>query len=440
MAVNRWHCDQAWVGGVAKNVVIEEENGQIVRVTPDAPVDPDAMPLAGLTVPGLANTHSHAFHRALRGSAQQGAATFWSWRDEMYRLADRLDPESYFRLARAVYGEMVLAGITAVGEFHYLHHQAGGTPYADPNEMGMALVAAAAEAGIRLTLLDTCYLRASFDKPPRGTQSRFSDGSVEAWAERVTDLGTHPSVVVGAAVHSVRAVDVDSARVVAGWAGASNVPLHFHLSEQPAENKAALGATGMTPTALLAEAGALGPLSTAVHGTHLSPDDIARLGQSGTTVCFCPTTERELGDGIGPATRLQDAGARLAVGSDGQSVIDILEEARLVELHNRLAHRARGSHSGSDLLSIASGNGMKSLGWRGGRLEVGYQADLTTVGLDTVRTAGIDDPLAAVMFAANRDDVTDVVVGGRHVVQAGRHLLLGDVASQLKAAIGGLVG
>jgi formiminoglutamate deiminase len=358
----------------------------------------------------------------------------------MYRLADRLDPESYFRLARAVYGEMVLAGITAVGEFHYLHHQAGGTPYADPNEMGMALVAAAAEAGIRLTLLDTCYLRASFDEPPRGTQSRFSDGSVEAWAERVTDLGTHPAVVVGAAVHSVRAVDVDSARVVAGWAGASNVPLHFHLSEQPAENEAALGATGMTPTALLAEAGALGPLSTAVHGTHLSPDDIARLGQSGTTVCFCPTTERELGDGIGPATRLQDAGARLAVGSDGQSVIDILEEARLVELHNRLAHGARGSHSGSDLLSIASGNGMKSLGWRGGRLEVGYQADLTTVSLDTVRTAGIDDPLAAVMFAANRDDVTDVVVGGRHVVRAGRHLLLGDVASQLEAAIGGLVG
>ena len=134
MAVNRWHCDQAWIGGVARNVVIEEENGRIVRVTPDAPVEPDAMPLAGLTVPGLANTHSHAFHRALRGSAQQGAATFWSWRDEMYRLADRLDPESYFRLARAVYGEMVLAGITAVGEFHYLHHQAGGTPYADPNE------------------------------------------------------------------------------------------------------------------------------------------------------------------------------------------------------------------------------------------------------------------------------------------------------------------
>ena len=439
MAVRRWHCDQAWVGRVAENVLIEEEAGRIARVVPDASDDPDAVTLHGLTVPGLANAHSHAFHRALRGSAQQ-ADSFWSWRDDMYRLVDRLDPDSYFRLARAVYGEMVQAGITAVGEFHYLHHQSDGTPYDDPNEMGKALVAAAVEAGIRLTLLDTCYLRAGFDDPPQGVQIRFSDGTVDAWADRLGSLSSHGQVVVGAAIHSVRAVDVESARMVASWAAAEEAPLHFHLSEQPAENQATLAATGLTPTALLDQAGALGQQSTAIHGTHLSPEDIARLGESRTSVCFCPTTERELGDGIGPAAALQDAGVRLAVGSDSQSVIDILEEARLVELHGRLGNGVRGRHESSDLLAMATSNGMQSIGWEGGALAAGYLADFTTVRLDSVRTAGIDDPLAAVMFAATGADVTDVVVGGRQVVKAGRHQLIDDVAAELQAAIAALNG
>ena len=434
MAVTGWHCDRAWIGRVASDVLIEVEDGRIVRVVPDSPRPPQAVSLRGLTIPGLANAHSHAFHRAMRGSAQDGAESFWSWRDKMYRLADQLDPDSYFRLARAVYGEMVLAGITAVGEFHYLHHQPGGAPYADPNEMGGALVAAAAEAGIRLTLLDTCYLRAGFDEPPQGTQSRFSDGTAAAWADRVGEFDSPTNVVIGAAIHSVRAVDVDSARVVASWADENQAPLHFHLSEQPAENKAALASTGLTPTELLAEAGALGQMSTAVHATHLSPEDIAQLGASGSSACFCPTTERELGDGIGPARQLQEAGVRLAVGTDSQSVVDILAEARLVELHGRLADGVRGRHSGPDLLAIATGNGMASLGREGGKLEAGYPADFTAVRLDSVRSSGIDDPLDALMFAASAADVTDVVVCGTQVVQSGRHLLV-DVAAELEAAI-----
>lgn len=438
MAVTSWLCDQAWIGRIADNVLIEEEDGLIVRVVPDSTAGPTSVRLAGFTIPGLANAHSHAFHRALRGSAQRGVGSFWAWRDEMYRLADNLDPETHFRLARAVYGEMVQAGITAVGEFHYVHHQPGGVPYAEPNEMGLALVAAAADAGIRLTLLDTCYLRAGFDQSLEGAQRRFSDGSAEAWADRVGGYAGNSGVVVGAAIHSVRAVDVRSSQMVAEWARESQAPLHFHLSEQRAENEAALAATGMTPTALMAAAGALGELSTGVHGTHLSAEDIAVIGDSGTQICFCPTTERELGDGIGPAVALRASGARLAVGSDSQSVIDILEEARLVELHERLASGQRGQHAGSDLLATATTFGMDSLGWSAGKLQEGLLADFTTVRLDSARSAGIDDPVSALMYSAGGEDVTDVIVGGRQVVRAGKHLLIDNVAAELAAAISAL--
>ncbi|HEX8781507.1 MAG TPA: formimidoylglutamate deiminase, partial [Nocardioides sp.] len=263
--------------GVADDVLVEivdgrfarvEVSGRSLRLEADATAtnrrdprlggetdSPAPTRLPGLTVPGLANCHSHAFHRALRGRTQRERGTFWTWRDQMYAVAGRLDPDTYLALARATYREMVAAGITAVGEFHYLHHGPDGTPYDDPNAMGHALVQAAREAGLRITLLDTCYLSSGFGKPPEGVQVRYDDGSADAWAERVAALQDDDSTRVGAAIHSVRAVPRDQLPTVV--AATRGRPLHAHVSEQPAENDACLAAYGLTPAALLAEAGAL---------------------------------------------------------------------------------------------------------------------------------------------------------------------------------------
>ncbi|MFD9203938.1 formimidoylglutamate deiminase, partial [Streptomyces anthocyanicus] len=325
-----------------------------VRTGVDSP-PPGAEILRGLTLPGLANTHSHAFHRALRGTVQVGSGTFWTWREIMYSVADRLTPDTYHALARAVYAEMALAGVTAVGEFHYVHHAPGGTPYADPNAMGEALVEAAAEAGIRITLLDTVYLAAGLvdarrGQPPNRHQLRFSDGTAEAWATRCSVLKDRDHARIGAAVHSVRAVPAGQLATVARWAEERQAPLHVHLSEQTAENDACLAAHGRTPTQLLADHGVLGPRTTGVHNTHLTGDDIALLGRSGTGTCMCPTTERDLADGIGPAVALQQAGSPLSLGSDSHAVIDLLEEARAMELNERLRSRTRGHWTAAALL------------------------------------------------------------------------------------------
>jgi formiminoglutamate deiminase len=314
---------------------------------------------------------------------------------------------------------MALAGITVVGEFHYVHHAPDGTPYADPNATGLAIAAAAAQAGVRLTLLDACYLH--------GGIARFRDPGVQAWAERVSALvaAESESLRIGAAIHSIRAVDPDAARQVAEWAGGR--PLHAHVSEQPAENAECVERYGATPAQLL-------PVSatfTAVHATHLTDADIARLAPG--IVCLCPTTERDLADGVGPARRLRDAGARLALGSDSHAVIDHFDEARAVELDERLVSGVRGHHSAAALLAAATVGGYESLGWpEGGRIAVGALADLITVATDTVRMAGT--PPEAIVFSAGAADVREVIVGGRRIVRAGEHVSL-DVARELQAAI-----
>ncbi len=385
--------------GVADGVRVEVDAGVIASV--DASPDPYDVP--GLTFPGFANCHSHAFHRALRGHTQRERGSFWTWREQMYHVAAGLTPDSYFELARSTYAEMRATGISAVGEFHYVHHQPDGTPYDDPNEMGKALLAAADEAGVRIRLLDTCYLAAGFDRPPEGVQVRYSDGDAHAWAERVAAFDDPR---VGAAIHSVRAVPREQLKVVveaAAWR-----PLHVHVSEQVAENEACLAATGLTPTQLLAEAGALGPLTTAVHATHLTDDDVALLGESRTNVCFCPTTERDLADGIGPARRLHDAGAVLTLGSDSHAVIDLFEEMRAVEMHERLASQQRGHWSALELLAAATHDGHRSLGFEdAGRIAVGQRADLVTVDLDSVRTRGAGATPETLVFAATGADVLE---------------------------------
>ncbi|MFS4096113.1 formimidoylglutamate deiminase [Streptomyces sp. AF1A] len=437
--------EHAWLGThVEPGVVVDVADGRIGAVRTGTPTPPPgAEVLRGLTLPGLANTHSHAFHRALRGTVQVGSGTFWTWREVMYSVADRLTPESYHALARAVYAEMALAGITCVGEFHYVHHAPGGTRYADPNAMGEALIAAAAEAGIRITLLDTCYLSSGFGRPPDAHQARFSDGSAEAWAARCAVLKERDHARIGAAIHSVRAVPAGQLGTVAAWAEERRAPLHVHLSEQTAENDACLAAHGRTPTRLLADHGVLGPRTTGVHNTHLTDEDIALLGGSGTGTCMCPTTERDLADGIGPAVALQRAGSPLSLGSDSHAVIDLLEEARAMELDERLRTRTRGHWTAPALLRAATADGHAALGWgEAGTIEAGALADLTTIALDSVRTAGPAPRLGAetAVFAASAADVRHTVVGGRHVVRDGAHTLVPDVPQALSAAVEALRG
>ncbi|MFJ8211174.1 formimidoylglutamate deiminase [Streptomyces sp. NPDC096033] len=446
MARKTYWLEHAWLGdlvepGVALDVTAD---GRIagLRTGVDAP-PPGAEVLRGLTVPGLANAHSHAFHRALRSTVQVGSGTFWTWREVMYGVAQNLTPDSYFALARAVYAEMALAGITDVGEFHYVHHAPGGTPYADPNAMGEALIEAAAAAGIRITLLDTAYLAAGFGEAPNAHQRRFSDGTADAWAERVSALKPREHALIGAAVHSVRAVPAGQLATVAAWAQERQAPLHVHLSEQTAENDACLAAHGRTPTQLLADHGVLGPGTTGVHNTHLTDEDIALLGTTTTGTCMCPTTERDLADGIGPAGRLQRAGSPLSLGSDSHAVIDLLEEARAMELNERLRSRTRGHWTANALLTAATADGHAALGRPdAGRLEAGALADFTTIALDTVRTAGPLPRLGAetAVFAASAADVRHTVVGGRHIVRDGAHTLVGDVAGALSEAIAAVRG
>ena len=436
--------EHAWLGGeqTHADVLIEVDGDRVRSVTPGIEAAPaGAVRLRGLTIPGMANAHSHAFHRALRGRTHRGGGTFWTWREDMYAVASRLTPESYFDLARATYAEMALAGITSVGEFHYLHHAAAGRAYLDANAMGEALIAAAGEAGIRITLLDACYLTGGPGQPLAGTQLRFTDGDADAWARRVSALSGSDHARVGAAIHSVRAVPADQLATVADWARDREAPLHFHLSEQRAENAACQEHHGCTPTELLGRHGALGARSSAVHATHLTEGDIALLSGTRTTICMTPTTERDLADGIGPARDLASAGSRISVGSDSNAIIDLLEEARGLEMDERLRTERRGHWTAAELLRAATADGHASLGWAdAGRLEAGSLADFTTIALDSERLAGwgADTMLESAVFAGSAPDVTDVVVGGRQIVRDREHVTLEDVPGELHRAIVGL--
>lgn len=404
--------ERAWVDGqVRDDVRVEVVDGRFTSVEPDS-AGPGTR-LVGLTLPGFANTHSHVFHRALRGRTQSGRGTFWTWREQMYTLAERLDPDGLYALARATYAEMVAAGFTSVGEFHYLHHQVDGTPYDEPNVMGEALVSAARDVGIRITLLDTLYLSNGFGASPAGVQRRFSDGSVEAWQQRV-EARRLPGdgAVAGVAAHSVRAVPADALEAFAPYVE-SGVPVHVHLSEQVRENDECLAAHGVTPTRLLADHGFLGPTTTAVHATHLGDEDLALMGAAGAYAAFCPTTERDLADGIGPAPGLVEAGAVLTLGTDSHALVDPFEEMRALETDERLVSRRRGHWSAAELLRAGGADGHRSLGFAdAGEIAAGRRADLVTLDLTSPRTAGTGDDEHTAVFAATAADVTHVVVDG----------------------------
>lgn len=416
-----WHAEQAWLGRSAQDVLIEVEDGRIKAVTEDVPAPAGAVHLGGWTIPGLANAHSHAFQRSMRGSVESGGGDFWEWRQRMYQAAEVVEPGRFLNDARKVFREMLNAGITAVGEFHYLH--------AFGNELGEELIEAAGREGIRITLLDACYLRGGMDgRPLEGAQRSFSDGDADRWAQRMDSLeaawleprtlagrdGTE-GVRIGAAIHSVRAVDPASMRTVAAWARKRNAPLHIHLAEQPAEVEECLAVEGCTPSQLLEREGILGPDLTAVHAIHLDARDISLLADNKVSICVCTTTERDLGDRVGPLRALSDAGSALCAGSDSNSVIDILEEARGLELDQRRTTGRRVLHQPEELFRAATVDGMRALGWEAGELKPGKLADFITVHPpESGEWLGMG--LDYLIFACSARDVTNVVVGGTTVV------------------------
>src|SRR6266487_1569524 len=278
-----WHAEQAWLGHVATDVLIEVENGRIFAVAEGVQPPADAVKLEGFTFPGLANVHSHVFQESLRGRTETGGGDFWEWRRQMFDAAQGWDRPSYTASART--------------------------------------------EGIRITLLDACYLRGGLDdRPLEGVQRSFSDGDVDRWVARVDELRGGEGVHIGAAIHSVRAVDPASMRVVAAWARQRKAPLHMHLAEQPAEVDECLAVEGCTPAALLEREGILGPDLTTIHAIHVNDEDVALLGSHQVRICAGPTTERDLGDRVGPLRALAEAGSPLCLGSDSNSVIDVLEE------------------------------------------------------------------------------------------------------------------
>lgn len=388
----------------------------------------------GTVVPGFGNAHSHCFHRLLRGQTNSGGGDFWRWRDTMYAAAAALDPALYYLVARAVFAEMLVNGYTAVGEFHYLHHRADGTRWTEPHAMELSLVRAARAVGIRLTLLDTAYLAGGIGQPIEAHQRSFSDGSAGAWRERwfsLQDALEGTDVILGAAIHSVRAVPRDAIAEIVGELPL-HIPLHVHVSEQPQENHDSLASYGCSPVETLHDLGVLSARTSLVHATHLSDHDRELVATSGATVVMCPTTEADLGDGIGPARELAGAGTSIALGSDQNAVIDPWLEMRGLEAGERLRSGERGRFSPSGLLAAGTDAGYRSLGLGSHNLVVGDHCDLVEVDDRSLRTVG--SATTEIPLTATGSDVTRVVVGGRVIVDGGLVNTLDEPPHQLLAS------
>jgi formimidoylglutamate deiminase len=325
-------------------VVTVSDDGSISDLAPRTADSLITDPLPGVALlPGFVNAHSHVFQRALRGHTHRPLSkqdTFWTWRRAMYAEAGRLDPDLLYASALRTYHEMLAAGYTTVGEFHYVHHQPDGRPYANPNAMSEAVLQAGREAGIRVVLLMTAYAQSGFHQPPEEGQRRFCDVSVEAYLERVEALRVS-GVPVGVAPHSVRAVPEDWFRAIAEYSRVYGLPLHVHADEQVAEIEQTRVAYGCTPLELLERCGALHEHTTVVHATHANAAEIELLAQRGSTVCVCPTTEGDLGDGIAPYAELLAAGIPLAIGADSNTRLDPIEELRWAEYSARMRYQRR---------------------------------------------------------------------------------------------------
>jgi formimidoylglutamate deiminase len=389
-------------------------------------------------LPGMIDVHSHTFQRTIRGAVEsrvKAGPNFWSWRDAMYRAANRFTPEQLHTIASMAFLEMALAGITTVGEFHYVHTQPNGEPYANPNEIALQIIQAAKDIGIRIALLRVAYVRAGYNKPPDPGQIRFIEPDPEKFLRNTESLrtalkGEENSAWVGVAPHSIRAVPLTYLREVTHWAQSQQLPVHMHVAEQPAENAACMEEYGCTPFHLLDREGILNPNFTAIHGIHLSAEEIAAVAGANAIIGACPTTERNLGDGILPADELMRAGVRIAFGSDSLTQIDPLENARELEYNLRLKKLERAVLDTVDatglpqrLFACATQHGAESLHSPGGSLEPGRPADFFTVDLNDPSIAGShpDELLAAIVFGLSKTAIQEVAVDGELIIEAGRH-------------------
>jgi formimidoylglutamate deiminase len=401
------------------------------------PVPPgfEKVPLGGrILVPGFVSAHGHAFQRAIRGRAErrtEGRPDFWAWRTAMYAAAERLGPDALEVVARFAFAELLRAGITCAGEFHYLHRDPAGRPYADPAELSRRVVAAARQVGIRIVLLRGAYAREGAGAAPHPAQRRFVEPSLDAYLEGLDRLeaavSRDPLATVGIAPHSVRACPPEWIGALAAEARRRGLPLHVHAAEQPAEVEACRAEHGVSPVALLAREGALSERTTLVHAIHVDEADVAAIGAARATVCACPLTERNLGDGIVPADRLVAAGARLALGVDSHAEVDPLGEARALEGHLRLLRGRRAvldEPAGSlapRLLEAATAGGMAALGLPGGRLAPGEPADFVLLDADDPSLAGADPGtlLATLVSGAAATAVKSTFVAGEPVIEDG---------------------
>ncbi len=474
-----WLPDLLFTGGKFESgiALVCGEDGQIKSLTREVEGASRIVRLKNRALmPGLVNAHSHAFQRVIRGRTEYRSAasrdSFWTWRDVMYSAAARLTPEEVYDASRMAFLEMATGGITAVGEFHYLHHAPDGRPYGDPNLLAKQIIRAARDVGLRVALLRVAYTRAGFQKPPDARQARFIEPDPQTYLRHVDELQNHlmredegrhgAGAWVGVAPHSVRAVPLDFLREVGAFADERRLPFHMHVAEQPAEVSACIAEHGRTPVALLADEGLLNARFTGVHAIHVTSEEISALSSARARICACPTTERNLGDGIIPADRFFEANVPIALGTDSHTQIDLLEDARELEYHLRLQKLERNilapssetndspSHGNDEKRAAATTNisalaarlfdcatihGAASIGAPGGELTVGHPADFFTVSLDDPSIAGSsrDDLLAAILFSLARTAVHDVVVGGHTIIDDARHRQSSEIVERFAA-------
>jgi len=445
-----WLPDLIYAEGRFQSDVALVCDGRVMELRPAHNVsDPIRLKNRAL-LPGLVNAHSHAFQRVIRGRTERRSEhtsdSFWTWREQMYAAANRLSPEDIYAASRMAFLEMALAGITAVGEFHYIHHAPDGSRYSDPNLLERQVIRAARDVGVRIALLRVAYARAGYQKEPNPEQIRFIEDSPESYLKSLEELLTAPELKdgmawVGVAPHSVRAVPLDYLKSVGEFAQERGLLVHMHVAEQTAEVEACIEEYGRSPVALLDTEGLLSARFTAVHAIHVTPKAISALARAQANVCACPTTERNLGDGVVPVDAYFNAGVPVSLGTDSQIQIDLLEDARELEYHLRLQRTARNilapggetdeSALARRLFACATTSGATSIGFDGGSLEPGAPADFFTVDLEDPSVAGstVDSLLANVLFSLSRAAIKDVVVAGKRIVADGRHAHQDEIVS-----------
>ena len=453
----------AWIAGRWQRDVLLDvgADGHWSHIAAGVPAPEDAERLAGPVLPGLVDAHSHAFQRAFAGLAErrEGAEDdFWSWRDRMYQVANAVTPESLRAIAAHLYVELLRGGYTQVCEFHYLQHRPDGTSYDDPLALSMALADAAADAGIGLTLLPVLYERAGFDAPAlRPDQRRFHAGAADVWrrsrdfAARVAAAGRASRVPLnaGLAIHSVRAAAAASMARLHELAHGFDGPIHVHVSEQQAELRDCLAATGRTPVAWLASQGWLDARWQLVHATHVDAGEIAAVAASGAGVVICPGTEGNLGDGFTDLPAWLDAGVDLAIGSDSNVTRSWREELRWMEYGQRLRLERRNvcaqpqrSQPGTaaSLFERARAGGGRAAGHARWGLEAGARADLLVIDPDDASLLGLPPErwLDALVFSSPGRPWRDVMVAGRWALRRHHHAQVERLSAAFAQAMAAL--